>query len=49
MPLNYTGLTDTAKIREQEGEPKTCKLDREFIVRLPVTIPANGYSWFVIE
>ena len=49
VPLYYTGLTDTAKIREQEGELKTCKLDREFSIRLPVTIPANGYSWFVIE
>ena len=49
VPLYYTGLTDTAKIREHEGEPKTFKLDREFGVRLPVTIPANGHSWFVIE
>jgi len=49
LPLYYTGLTDTAKIREQEGKPKTFTLDREFNVRLPVTIPANGYSWFVIE
>ena len=49
VPLYYTGLTGTAKIREQEGEPKTCKLDREFSIRLPVEIPANGYDWFVIE
>ena len=49
VPLYYTGLTDTAKIREQEGQPKTFKLDREFNVRLPAIVPANGSSWFVIE
>ncbi|MCX6924606.1 MAG: alpha-galactosidase, partial [Verrucomicrobia bacterium] len=49
VPLYYTGLTDAAQIREQEGQPQTFKLDREFNVRVPVTIPANGYSWFVIE
>lgn len=49
VPLYYTGLTDTAQIREQEGTAKTLKLDREFNVHMPVTIPANGYSWFVVE
>jgi hypothetical protein len=49
VPLYYTGLTATARIREQEGEPATFKLDRAFNVRLPVEIPANGYRWFVIE
>jgi hypothetical protein len=49
LPLYYTGLTDTATIREQEGAPKKFKLDREFSVRLPVEIPANGHSWFVVE
>ena len=49
LPLYYTGLTGTAKIRQQEGTSKTCRLDREFKVRLPVNIPANGYTWLVIE
>jgi hypothetical protein len=49
IPLYYTGLTDTAKIREQEGVAKNFKLDRGCGVKLPVTIPANGYSWFAIE
>jgi hypothetical protein len=49
VPLYYTGLSATAKIREQEGTPAKFKLDREFNVRLSVTIPANGYSWFAIE
>ncbi|MCX6877938.1 MAG: hypothetical protein NTW21_29605 [Verrucomicrobia bacterium] len=49
VPLYYTGLTDTARIREQEGQPQTYQFDREFNVRVPLTIPANGYSWFSIE
>ena len=49
VPLYYTGLTASARIREQEGQPKTYQLDRECNVRMPLTIPANGYSWFIIE
>ncbi len=49
VPLYYTGLTDTAKVREEEGEAKEYKLDREFNGKVPVRIPANGWSWFVIE
>jgi hypothetical protein len=49
VPLYYTGLTASARIREQEGPPQTYHLDRECNVRVPLAIPANGYSWFVIE
>lgn len=49
LPLYYTGLTDKARIREAEGKPKSYKLDRDYCVELAVTIPAGGYTWFVIE
>ena len=49
IPLYYTGLTSTAKIRVEEGPVKEFTLDRECKVKLPVTIPANGYTWFIIE
>ena len=49
IPLYYSGLTDRAQFREQDGAPKTYPLDREFNVKLPVTIPAYGRTWFVIE
>ena len=49
VPLYYTGPTATARIREQEGQPQTYQLDRGFNVRVPLTIPTNGYSWFIIE
>jgi hypothetical protein len=49
LPLYYTGLTRTARIREREGAPKTYRLDREGNTEVPVNIPARGSSWFVIE
>ena len=47
--LYYTGLTDTARIREQEGKFATYKLDREYEITIPVTVPPRGMTWFVIE
>ena len=49
VPLYYTGLSSSARIREQDGPPQTYQLDRECNARLPLTIPANGFSWFIIE
>jgi len=47
--LYYTGLTDTATIRAQEGPPKPYQLDRRYRVKLPVEIPPQSRTWFVIE
>jgi len=49
LPLYYTGLTETAKVSEKDGAPKTYRLDREYRIRVPVDIEANGYTWFVIQ
>jgi hypothetical protein len=49
VPLYYSGLSNTAKIREKEGVFKTYNLNRDYSVELKVTIPANSYTWFVIE
>lgn len=49
LPLYYTGLTDKVRIREAEGKPKSYKLDRDYCVELTVTIPAGGYTWYVVE
>ena len=49
LPLYYTGLTETARIREQEGEPSEFRLDRDYSVELTVRIPAKGYTWYVVE
>lgn len=49
LPLYYTGLTKTAKIREKEGDLKTYQLNREFEIEIPVTLARNSYSWWVVE
>jgi len=49
LPLYYTGLTDEARIREQEGEYRVYKLDRQYNVELEVKVPAKGVTWFVVE
>jgi len=49
LPLYYTGLTNTALLREQNGKPKRYKLDRGFTVHVPVKVPANGRTWLTVE
>ena len=49
LPLYYTGLEKVARIREQEGKARNYKLNRDYSVTLQVTIPANGYTWYVVE
>jgi hypothetical protein len=49
LPLYYTGLSKTASIREQEGRAKKYKLDRDYNITLEIRIPANGYTWYVVE
>jgi hypothetical protein len=49
LPLYYTGLTDAARIREEDGRWQKFKLDRRYHVLVPVTIPASGCTWLVIE
>lgn len=47
--LHYTGLTDSARIREEDHAAKRFKLDRDYSIELPVQIPAQGMNWFVVE
>lgn len=49
LPLYYTGLTDTATVREQEGGRKTYTLDRAYRIRVPLDVEANGSTWLVVE
>ncbi|MEO5716817.1 MAG: LamG domain-containing protein [Luteolibacter sp.] len=49
VPLYYTGVTGSAKIREGDGPSTTYQLDRNNGVKLPVVIPANGYTSFIIQ
>ncbi|MFI5452186.1 hypothetical protein ACHMWN_08525 [Pedobacter sp. UC225_61] len=49
VPLYYTGLSAVAKVREKDGKAKSFKLNRDYTIDLTFTIPAEGYTWFVIE
>jgi hypothetical protein len=49
LPLYYTGLETTATIREKEGEAKQYQLARDYSVELEIEVPANSYTWFVVE
>jgi hypothetical protein len=49
LPLYYTGLTDSARLRQEGGAWQTVELDREYGATLPVTVPASGRTWFVVE
>lgn len=49
LPLYYTGLSGSASIRHEEGEPVSHALGRDYTVELDVTIPARGYTWYVVE
>ena len=47
--LYYTGLTDTARIRQQEGASREYELARDYSVQIPVEIGPEGFTWFVVE
>jgi hypothetical protein len=49
VPLYYTGLKAKAAVCERDGRPKRYTLNRDYAIALPVTVPARGVTWFVIE
>jgi hypothetical protein len=49
VPLYYTGLSEAATVREQEGQPVRYTLGRDHTITLPVSVPARGVTWYVME
>jgi len=49
LPLYYTGLTKTARIREQEGKTRKYDLDRRYNVTIPINMEPRSVTWCVIE
>jgi hypothetical protein len=47
--LYYTGLTETATIRREEGEPATYRLDRRYNVEVPLQMAPRSATWLLIE
>ena len=49
LPLYYTGLTERARIREQEGKPREYHLNSRAEAVVTLSLPAAGVTWLVIE
>ena len=49
IPLYYTGLTDKVTVKEQDQNSAGICIERDYSVTIPITIPAKGYNWYVIE
>ena len=49
IPVYYTGLKDKANLQQQEGVSKVYTITRDYKIRLTVTIPANGYQYYILK
>ena len=49
VPLYYTGLTSTARVREKDGPLKTFQLNRNYEIEFILTIAPESFTWMVIE
>jgi hypothetical protein len=47
--LYYTGLANSARLHEKAGAGKRFTLARDYSVEVPVTVPAQGMNWWVID
>ena len=45
LPLYYTGLTDRAVIRQEDGTVETVTLGRDYAAEVTVKVPARGRIW----
>ncbi len=49
IPLYYTGLTEVARVLEEEGPPKVYKLNRDYTIDMEFSLGPDSYTWFVIQ
>ncbi len=49
VPLYYTGLTETAQVSHAENPSQAYEINRDYSIQLPVEVPGNGYSWYIIK
>ncbi len=45
----YTGLAAQARVREETGPGKSVSISRDYTIDLPVHVPAQGMTWYVLE
>ncbi|MCU0327294.1 MAG: alpha-galactosidase, partial [Spirosomaceae bacterium] len=49
VPLYYTGLTNTAILKEKGVKSKTYSVNRNYEIELTFTIEPEDYTWFLVE
>jgi hypothetical protein len=49
IPLYYTGLSKTARVRHEDGPGKSYAMDWHYRIKLPVAVAAKSMTWFVFE
>jgi hypothetical protein len=49
LPLYYTGLRESAWIREGDGRPKKYSVDESFSVELRLSMAPRGITYFTVE
>ena len=49
LPLYYTGLKRTARVRIEEGREKDFALDARACASIPVKVPPQGATWLTIR
>jgi hypothetical protein len=49
LPLYYTGLTDRALVRLEDGSVQEIQFARDYSAEVTVTIPARGRTWLIIS
>jgi hypothetical protein len=49
LPLEYTGLTEAALVRGEDGAARRVALERDHGITTRVKVPARGRTWLTIE
>jgi hypothetical protein len=49
LPLYYTGLTDRAVVKRENGESEAITLERDYTTEVSVKIPARGRTWIILQ
>ena len=47
--LYYTGLSESASLRSGDGPARRVTLNRDYAVDIPMTVPAQGMGWWIVE
>jgi hypothetical protein len=49
VDLYYTGLEEAARISHRDADERRIPLARDYTVRIEVSVPAGGWTWYVIR